>query len=102
MLGPEVWVDKEPQSHHSLHPWLLAHMRESTYNVELLLKTVVDPQIEDLRSFCLSTKEETLDMWTEYWKIEETGKTLTYPELNIKWKELKLVLVTKEQSPEFL
>ena len=50
-LGKTIWEDSEPQSHRGQPPWLLAHTRESTDTVREVLQSIVDPQVEELRSF---------------------------------------------------
>ena len=89
-LGPEVWADPEPQSHRAQHPWLLAHVRETLESVREIIETVVDPQVERLRSFRLAA-EDTLDMRTEY---DSTLRTEA--------GELQLVTVRREDGPPHL
>ena len=94
-LGDIVWSDNEPQSYRAQHPWVLSHERETRNGIKQLMMTVIDPQVEDLRSFKLSIHENTVDMRTEYYTVynaeNEVGTLVK-----------KLHLVTKEDGPDFL
>ena len=103
-LGKSVWEDSEPQSHRGQHPWLLAHTRESTDTVKKVLQSIVDPQVEDLRSFSLVTEEETLDMRTEMMRVEETGHWVEdiVDGQKVRWERKLVVMVPRESGPQFL
>lgn len=92
-LGEKVWEDPEPQSHRAHHPVFLSHQRENLDNVRQIVKDVLEPQIEDLRSFQLSAvKGGTLDFRTEYFTVEEPDKG----------GYRKIRLIHREEGPENL
>lgn len=104
-VGPEVWNDREPQSHRAQHPWLLAHTREATETVRNIMKTVVDPQVEEIRSHCLVAKVDLLDMRTEYYTVERTGEmeeSILVNGRRVEWERLRLVMVLREEGPAYL
>jgi hypothetical protein len=98
-LGKEVYRDPEPQSHRAQYPWLLAHQRENLDNIKELLATVVDPQVEELRSYNLAANE-VLDMRTEYYSVEGTGEleTCWVDGKVVSWERKRVVLVTREEG----
>jgi hypothetical protein len=51
--GQAVWSDPEPQSSRAMHPWVISHEREKAENVKLMYKKIIDPQVEEMRSFLL-------------------------------------------------
>ena len=53
--GRAVWSDPEPQSSRAMHPWVLSHEREMADNVKLMYRMIIDPQVEELRSFMLAS-----------------------------------------------
>ena len=100
-LGVEVWRDKEPQSHRAQHPWLLVHTREGTETVRKIMKDVVDPQVEEVRSHCLATTSDTLDLRTEYQTVERTGEMEEFVVggMRVEWERLRVVTVRREDGP---
>lgn len=98
-LGKEVYRDPEPQSHRAQYPWLLAHQRENLDNIKELLATVVDPQVEELRSYNL-VANEVLDMRTEYYSVEGTGEleSCWVDGKVVSWERKRVVLVTREEG----
>ena len=51
--GEPVWQDLEPQSSRAAHPWVISHERESRENVTQMFRKIIDPQVEERRSFSL-------------------------------------------------
>ena len=91
-LGDIVWKDPEPQSCYAQHPWVLSHERENKEGIRKMIKSVIDPQVEDLRSFKL-TCEDTLDMRTEYFTVVNEPS---------QWGPKSLKLVPREEGSEKL
>ena len=53
--GQAVWSDPEPQSSRAMHPWVISHEREMAENVKLMYREIIDPQVEEMRSFLLTS-----------------------------------------------
>ena len=51
--GPIVWVDPEPQSNRAAHPWIISQERETLENVTKMFRKIIDPQVEERRSYRL-------------------------------------------------
>ena len=51
--GPIVWVDPEPQSSRAAHPWIISQERETRENVTEMFRKIIDPQVEERRSYML-------------------------------------------------
>ena len=74
VLGKPVFEDKEPNSHRAQRPWGVIHMRETTENVRELMRTVIEPQVVDLKEFLQSIKKEnSLDFRTEYLTVKKSS-----------------------------
>ena len=76
-VGNAVFKDPTPTSHRAQHPWGLIHERETTLMVKELIQTVIDPQVEQVRSYKLSPSEEiSLNFKTEYLTTEKDDSGL--------------------------
>ena len=74
ILGKPVFEDKEPNSHRAQRPWAVIHMREATENIRELMKTVIEPQVVNLKDFRLSANQgEELDFRTEYMTVTKVS-----------------------------
>ena len=51
--GSIVWQDPEPQSSRATHPWVISQERETRDNVTNMFRKIIDPQVEERRSFQL-------------------------------------------------
>ena len=51
--GSIVWQDSEPQSSRAVHPWIISQERETRENVTNMFRKIIDPQVEERRSFKL-------------------------------------------------
>ena len=98
-LGQEVYTDPVPQSHRAQHPWLLAHQRENIDTVREMMDSVVNPEIEQLRSHCLIA-EDVIDLRTGYMTVVGTGvmESKLVDGLEVQWEKKAIVEVEKEHS----
>ena len=55
--GAVVWQDLEPQSSRAAHPWIMSQERETRENVTAMFRKLIDPQVEERRSFSLVGSE---------------------------------------------